>query len=320
MERAYESIQCIYIISFMNQAHLRAIDLNLLLIFEALIEEGQVTRAAERVRLTQPAVSHALNRLRALFGDPLFVRTPDGMTPTPVAQQAAPAIRSILGQVEALLSGDGPFDPGTSTRQFVLGLSDYAAAVLLPSLIRRLEREAPAVSLVVRHANHSVGLAMLEDRTAELVAGNFPDPPAHLREELLYEEDFVCAGRSGHPALARPLDLERYLSLRHLQVSTKGDPHGYVDDILRAGGAKRKVAVTVGHFLMAPLLADTSDLVATEPRRLFGPLADQLGLRLTPPPFDIPPFRVVQAWHARLDADPGHRWLRRVITEIGRAV
>lgn len=310
-----------FMISIMNLMHLRGVDLNLLIVFDALIEEGQVTRAAERVRLTQPAVSHALNRLRLLFGDPLFVRTPDGMAPTPVALAAAPAVRSILGQVELLLSGDGGFDPVTSTRRFVLGLSDYAAAVLLPSLVRRLEREAPGASLVVRGTGHAVGLSMLEERAVELIAGNFPDPPAHIRTELLYEEDFVCAGRSGHPALAGPLDLERYLSLRHLQISTKGDPHGYVDAVLRERGLKeRNVAVTVGHFLMAPLLADTGDLVATEPRRLFGLLAGRPGLRLTPPPLEIPPFRVVQAWHARLDADPGHQWLRRVMAEVGQGV
>ncbi|WP_244519806.1 MULTISPECIES: LysR family transcriptional regulator [unclassified Ensifer] len=288
------------------------------MIFDALVAEGHATRAAGRVGLTQPAVSHALNRLRALFGDPLFVRSPRGMVPTPAALDAAPAIRSILEQVEGVLRGGRAFEPEESRRQFVLGLSDYAAFVLLPRLTARIEREAPNISLVIRNTSHGVGLPMLDEGSVELIAGNFPGPPSHMREELLYEEDFVCAGRGDHPALATPLDLDGYLSLRHLQVSTSGNPHGYVDAVLAERGLKRSVAVTVGHFLMAPLLVDSSDLLATEPRRLFGTCASRLPLRFFPPPIDIPPFRVVQAWHARHDADPGHQWLRGVVREVAQ--
>lgn len=240
------------------------------------------------------------------------------MVATPAALDAAPAIRSILEQVEVVLSGGPAFEPEESTRQFVLGLSDYAAFVLLPRLTARLEREAPNISLVIRNTSHGVGLPMLEEGSVELIAGNFPGPPSHMREELLYEEDFVCAGRGDHPALAYPLDLDRYLSLRHLQVSTRGNPHGYVDAVLAERGLKRKVAVTVGHFLMAPFLVDSSDLVATEPRRLFEPMPSRLPLRFFAPPIDLPPFRVVQAWHARHEADPGHQWLRRVLREISQ--
>ncbi len=302
----------------MNAVNLNRVDLNLLKVFDALVAEGHATRAAERIGLTQPAVSHALNRLRALFGDPLFVRSPHGMVPTSLAQDMAPKIHSILEQVEGMLIGGRVFDPATSTRQFVLGLSDYAAFVLLPRLTARLDREAPHVSLIVRNTGHDVGLAMLEESSVELIAGNFPEPASHMREELLYEEDFVCASRSDHPELAGTLDLDRYLSLRHLQVSTSGNPTGYVDAVLRDKGLTRTVALTVSHFLLAPMLADSSHLLATEPRRLFTSLADRLQLKLFPPPITIPSFRVVQTWHARHDADPGHQWLRRVLREIGQ--
>jgi DNA-binding transcriptional LysR family regulator len=302
----------------MKAVHLANIDLNLLVVFDALVAEGHATRAAERIGLTQPAVSHALNRLRALFGDPLFVRSPRGMVPTSLAQDIAPSVRSILEQVEGVLRGGRAFDPAASTRQFVLGLSDYAAFVLLPRLTVRLDQEAPGVSLVVRNTSRSVGLPMLEDGTVELIAGNFPEPPTHMREELLYEEDFICAGRGDHPNLGEPLDLNRYLALRHLQVSMKGNPSGYVDAVLAEKGLKRNVAVTVGHFLMAPMLVDASYLVATEPRRLFTPLASRLPLRLLPPPIDIPLFRVMQTWHSRHDADSGHQWLRRILREVGQ--
>lgn len=302
----------------MKKIHIANVDLNLLVVFDALIAEAHATRAAERIGLTQPAVSHSLNRLRALFADQLFIRSPRGMVPTPLAQEIAPSVRSILEQVETVLLGGRAFDSAESTRQFVLGLSDYAAFVLLPRLTARLDREAPGVSLVVRNTSSGIGLPMLEDGAVELIAGNFPEPPTHMREELLYEEDFICAGRSDHSRLEGTIDLPRYLSLRHLQVSTKGNPSGYVDAVLAEKGLKRNVAVTVSHFLMAPILADASDLVVTEPRRLFAPLAGRLPLKLFPPPIDIPPFRVVQTWHARHDADPGHQWLRRVLREVGQ--
>lgn len=304
----------------MKGLHVANIDLNLLIVFDALAVEGHATRAAERIGLTQPAVSHALNRLRALFGDPLFVRSPRGMVPTPLARDIAPSVRSILEQVEEVLLGRRAFEPMFSKRQFVLGLSDYAAFVLLPRLTARLDQEAPGVSLIVRNTSRDVGLPMLENGDVELIAGNFPEPPAHMREDVLYEEDFICAVRDDHPGLSEEPDLDRYLAMRHLQVSMKGNPSGYVDATLAAQGLKRTVAVTVGHFLMAPMLIDASELVATEPRRLFTPLAGRLPLRLFPPPLDIPPFRVVQTWHGRHHADPGHQWLRRVLREIGRSV
>ena len=302
----------------MNPVNLSRVDLNLLKIFDALIEERHATRAAERIGLTQPAVSHALKRLRALFGDPLFVRSPRGMMPTSLAQDVAPRVHSILEQVEGVLIGGRVFDPATSTRQFVLGLSDYAAFVLLPRLTARLDREAPFVSLIVHNTSRDAGLGMIEEGPVELIAGNFPEPASHMREELLYEEDFICASRGDHPDLDGTLDLDRYLSLRHLQVSTRGNPTGYVDAVLRDKGLKRTVALTVSHFLLAPTLIDSSHLLATEPRRLFTSRTDRLRLKLFPPPFTIPPFRVVQTWHARHDPDPGHQWMRRVLREVGQ--
>ncbi len=300
----------------MKHIHLASIDLNLLVVFDALAKENHATRAAVRIGLTQPAISHALNRLRALFDDPLFVRSPHGMTPTPAAQKIAPAVHSILEQLEGVLRGGIAFDPVLSDRQFVLGLSDYAALVILPPLMTRLDQEAPEVSLVIRNASRNVGLGLVDDGSVELIVGNFPGPPSHMREELLYEEDFVCATRSDHPSVVDAMNMDDYLSLRHLQVSTKGDPHGYVDAVLAEQGLQRRVVLTVGHFLMAPLLADASNLIATEPRRLFYPLAGRLPLRLCKPPFEIPPFRVVQTWHTRYNADPGHQWLRGLLREI----
>jgi len=304
----------------MKHIHLPGIDLNLLVIFDALFEEGHATRAAKRLGLTQPAVSHALGRLRHLFDDPLFIRTPKGMIPTAAAAGMAPAIRTALEQVKAVLGTERSFDPSASTRRFSIGLSDYSAFVLLPQLSMRIGREAPGVSLLVRHTNVETGHSMLEEGNIELIAGVFPLPPSHMREELLYQEDFVCAGRRGHPGLADRLDLGRYLSLRHLQVSMRGEPHGLVDQVLETIGKQRSIALTAGHFLMAPLLVQDTDLIATEPRRLFEQWQDTLPLHLADPPMAIPSFRVVQAWHMRHDADEGHAWLRRLIRTVSATV
>ena len=300
----------------MNIKNLARIDLNLLVVFDALIAERHVTRAAARIGLTQPATSHALKRLRALFGDPLFVRSSRGMVPTPLALEAEPAIRSVLEQVEGILRAERSFTPGRSDRQFVLGLSDYAALVLLPRLMARLDDEAPGVTLLVRSTSHDVGLPMLEDGSVELIAGHFPEPPTHMKEQLLYDEDFLCACRDDHSAFTGSGGLDSYLSFRHLNVSTKGRARGYVDAVLSEQGLKRHVAATVGHFLMAPVLAGSTELIVTEPRRLLEPLAGHFAFRLFRPPIDIPSFRVVQTWHARYDADPGHLWLRRLLKDV----
>lgn len=297
----------------MNNIHISGMDLNLLLVFDAVMDERNVTRAAGQLGITQSAVSHALKRLRLLLGDPLFVRSPKGMVPTPSAVAVAVDVKPALRQIRAALGRRDIFDPATSTRRFEIGLSDYAAVVLLPGLMERMGREAPGTSLTVKNTGHANGLGLLESGDVELIAGNFPSPPPHMEETLLFEEDFVCAGRGGHAALRTALTMKRYLAQDHLQVSTRGEPHGYVDDVLDRLGVARKVKVTIGHFLVAPLLLRHSNLVATEPRRLFAPLAKLLSLTLKPPPFAIPTFRVVQMWHSRYNVDPGHVWLREMM-------
>jgi len=294
----------------MSRNNLASVDLNLLVVLDALLAERNATRAAARVGLTQPAVSHTLSRLRGLFGDPLFVRATGGLEPTPMALAIQAELRAVLERVEILLSPDDGFDPARSERTFVLGMSDYAAFVLLPALTARLAQAAPGVRLVVRHTSHRTGIALLDAQDAELVVGNFPEPPARLSAETLFEEGFLCAARAGHPAFAGPLTLESWRAHAHLNVSLAGEPSGYVDAVLAERGLDRRIAVTIGHFLMAPHLLPGSDLIATEPTRVLEPLAAQLGLATAPPPLPIPPFRVMQMWPRRLDTDPGHAWLR----------
>lgn len=303
----------------MNGIHITNIDLNLLTVFDAVMREGNATRAARRLGLTQPAVSHALSRLRLLLGDALFVRTPKGMTPTPLAEEMAAPVGRMLEQVERLLSRERAFEPAKSDRRFVIGLSDYATLALLPRIMALLAAEAPGTSLIARSAGHATGLRMLDEGEAELIAGNFPPPPPHIRNERLFMEDFVCAARTGHPAMAGRLTRRRYLAAEHLQVSTMGSPRGIVDDILEQSGARRRVTVTIGYFLAAPLLLENTSLIATEPRRLFSPFRGRLPLAIANPPFALPPFEVAQLWHARHDGDAGHAWLRDVVRRAAEA-
>jgi DNA-binding transcriptional LysR family regulator len=309
-------VQLIIIIFTMQEINLAGVDLNLLVLFDALMAERNVTRAASRVGLTQPAASHALARLRDLFGDALFVRTPKGMAPTALAVEAAGPIRSALDQIREVLASEQAFDPARSDRIFTVGLSDYAAFLILPGLLERIQGSAPNVRLVVRNTNHVSGLSMIDSGDVELIIGNFPDPPLHMSEDFLYMEAFVCAGRRDHPDIADKLDIDAYLGLRHLHVSLKGEPQGYIDDILRSRGMHRNVAVTVGHFLIAPFLLASTDAIATEPRRILEPLAEMLNLKIVSPPLDIPPFKVTQIWHKRCDSDPGHNWLRNRVRDI----
>ena len=307
-----------FYITIMQKINLRAVDLNLLVVLDAIMAERSVTRAAERLHLTQPAVSHALSRLRGLFRDPLFVRTPAGLEPTPLAGQLAGRVAAVLTEIGRILTPGERFDPPTSDRRFIVGMSDYAAFVFLPELMRRLRSQAPSMRLVVRHTSHAQGLAMLDDGEVELVVGNFPRPPNRCGVELLLKETFLCVARRDHPAFARRLTPSSYLKLDHLHVSLRGEPAGYIDEAFAP--KRRNVVLTVGHFLMAAPVLATTDLVATEPTRIMQPAARELHLASQPPPIALPEFDVVQMWPRRLTADEGHLWLRRQIVETAEAI
>jgi DNA-binding transcriptional LysR family regulator len=303
----------------MHSVNLAAIDLNLLTVFEALLAERQVTRAAGRLGLTQPAVSHALGRLRALFDDPLLVRGAGGMQPTPKALALAPAVSQALGELRRLLAPAEGFVPATTARRFVLGMSDYAAFAIGPRLLAQLRREAPAATLVIRHASRAQGFATIESGEAELIVGNFPHPPSDLAGEVLVEDALVVTLRRGHPALKRRFDLDAYLASEHLNVSLRGEASGGADEALSALGRQRRVVATVGHFLVVPFLLMDSDLVATEPKRVMQRFAKPLDLVLRPPPFTAPLYRVAQMWHRRMGDDAGHQWLRAQVRKAAGA-
>ncbi|MCD8349331.1 MAG: LysR family transcriptional regulator [Planctomycetaceae bacterium] len=301
----------------MNMDNIAAFDLNLLIVFDTIMSERSATRAGVRLGMTQPAVSHALRRLRLLFDDPLFVRTPRGLDPTPFAEQLSERVRPVVAGAEAALRLGKAFDPLSSAREFVLGMADYSSVVMLPQLLPRFAT-APGVRLRVKSCGYATGLALLDEGGVDMVVGNFPAPPPHIQGEELFEERFVCAARRG--VFGKTMTKKRYLAAGHVQISTSGSPFGMIDAVLAEAGARRDVRVTVAHFLAAPLVLANSSLLATEPERLFDVMEGGWDLQRWQPPFTLPGFAVTMHWHARFDDDPAHAWLRDVVRQCGKSI
>jgi DNA-binding transcriptional LysR family regulator len=289
---------------------LAGIDLNLLTALDALLATQNVTRAARDLGRTQPAVSHALRRLRELLGDELLVRTPRGMQATPRGNELRPAVRAALEAAEAVLQAAPAFEPGSAERTFALAMADQMAFLLLPPLFERLAREAPGVRIEVRPGPL---IAMSDD--VDLAVGVFRDHPATVRDEALFEEQFACVVRRGSAAARGPFDLKRYLALPHLLIAPRGLPGSPLDDALARAGQRRRVVLTVPHFLVAPHVIASTDLVWTAPARLARSFP-HLPLAVREPPFRLDGFTVTMRWHARLDRDPGLAWLRGMLRAV----
>jgi DNA-binding transcriptional LysR family regulator len=291
------------------------LDVSLLRTFDALLSERHVTRAAQRLRMTQSAASHGLSRLRRALGDPLFVRGPRGVVPTDRAIALGPEIAALLARIDALGKPMGPLDPAALHRTFTLAGADYMEILLLPPLVRRLAKEAPHVDLASRPivADPESGLAA---GTLDLAIGVFAKPSARLVSRKLFDERFVCMLRRGHPALRTPLTVERFASLAHVLISPRGDGGGAVDDALAKVGLRRRVAVRTSTFLAAPLLVERTDCVVTLPARVASVMARGRPVVLVPPPVRVGGFTVSMLFHERSRSDPAHAWLRARIGEV----
>jgi DNA-binding transcriptional LysR family regulator len=295
---------------------LSSVDLNLLVVFDTIMAERSVSRAAERLHLSQSAVSHALTRLRALLDDALFVRSPTGMQPTPYAESIATRIRTALDDIQDVLTPEDAFEPGRSTQRFTVAMTDYVALVVMPALARRIEATAPGVRIVVLPGSARTSAGMIEAGEADLYVGSaLHDPQTFISSSNLYREQSVCVARRGHPAFSRRLTAERLLGCAHVHVSPWGEV-GYIDEMLARQGSRRHIAMTVGHFLLVPSIVECTDLVAILPQRIAEPLARRYGLVFKPPPFDLGESQIDQIWHRRFDADAGLRWLRGEIAAV----
>lgn len=290
--------------------NLAAFDLNLLVVFDAMMEERNVTRVGRRIALSQPAVSASLNRLRQALGDELFVRKANRMEPTPRALELAGPVRQALTGIQGALA-PSVFDARTAQRRFRIATNDFASSVLLPRLVERVHADAPDVALRVIAAGESEARLMLARGDVELAIGPFREAgELESREELIAPEDFLCVMRRGHPLARRRLTLEAFSEAYQLLVSQGGDDVGFVDHILAEAGLRRRVAVIVPHFLVAPLILARSDLIATLPMRLaesFQELADVVAVR---PPFPQPRFCLAMLWLRKQEDDAGLAWVR----------
>jgi DNA-binding transcriptional LysR family regulator len=300
--------------------NIRSLDLNLLLAFESLMIEGNVTRAARRSGLSQPAMSNALARLRRTFDDALLVRTPEGMKPTPVAQSLIVSVRAALDGLRAALEEKPTFDAAISHRTFRLLANDYAEIVLLAPMIKELHAKASGITLRVdrpRSLFQPPASSSLAD-SFDLAIGFFPDAlslETSLRSELLWQESNVCIVRADHPSIRGKLSLRQYVSAHHVAVFYKSEGTGIIDSLLEQKGYSRRSVILVPHFASVGFMVEASDLIATVPERLALQLNKNLKLQVLPVPVSIPPFRTMMLWHERSHSDPAHTWLRNLVAE-----
>lgn len=299
---------------------LAGVDLNLLVALDALLSERNVTRAGERIGLSQPATSRALARLRELFDDPLLVRGKEGMRPTPRAEQLAPEVKRILADIRGSLFDRAVFDPATDSRTFTVAVNDYVGAALLPEVVSRIRQAAPSITLRFRSLPREVPARALADGTLDLAVGTFLRVPERLAVRELLTDSFVCAVRAGHPLAKGKLTLKRFVAFDHLLIASPGEGPGVVDLALDQHGLSRRVAVYVPHFLVAPAVVATTDVIVTLARRIATKTAKSDGLTLLEPPsaLKLPEFPVQMIWHPRTEEDPGALWLRERFVERAR--
>lgn len=297
--------------------NLARFDMNLLLVFEALLIERNVTQAGQRVHLSQSATSSALRRLREAMNDELFVRSADGMLPTPRALELAEPVRRALSDVRSALDG-AAFDPATAVRTFTIAASDYDVALHVPRLAQLFSREAPGIDLrVLPHANVDA-VGMVDTAQVDIALGWFPRAPQRQHRQLLIEESFVCVMRRGHQLSDGLMSLEAYADAAHLLVTLVGDTSGAVDDILREHGLSRRIAMTIPHFAAAPMVLAHSDLVAALPKRIANRFAEQHGLVVRSLPFESYVTAHEMLWHPRVNGHPAQQWLREVLCKVVR--
>lgn len=300
--------------------NLSGIDLNLLLVFDAVMQERHVTRAGNKVGMSQPAMSNALNRLRHHLKDELFVRGPEGMRPTPRALELSAPIRSALQDLDQALN-PAKFDPATASKTFAIGTNDYFAATLMPRVVTAMEREAPGINIkLVPSAGRTFEL--LDAQEIDFGISAFGDVPARFGATVLIDDTYVLLMRKGHPLSRGKLTLAKYAAARHMLMSPRGDATGFVDQALAKQGLTRQVAITINSFSSAPGLLAATDLVFMAPKRVadtFAPLYD-LATRKAPieGPREYSTATIV--WHSRLASHAAHVWFREIIRAIAEDV
>ncbi|MFZ2990518.1 LysR family transcriptional regulator [Ideonella sp.] len=303
----------------------RTLDLNLLRVFDTVMAEGSLTRAAAVLAMTQPAVSHALKRLHEAVGEALFIRSAHGMKPTPRAQALWPQVRMALGGLQQALA-PSTFNPRAEAVNFRLAMVDATAVLLMPPLVQAIEAQQALVNLRVLPLTTRDPRQLLERGDADLAVGHFPDAVAALmaqgdastlRLHRLYDTRYVCVMRPGHPLAEAPLTLNAYCEAHHLLVSFSGRAHGFVDQALAGLGRRRRIVLTVNQFYTAGQVVTGSDLLAVLPQSFLSATGNQQALVVRELPFELGGVQVEMLWHMRRDAEPAQRWLRALLAQGG---
>lgn len=308
--------------------NLGKVDLNLLIYLDVLLREQNVTRAAQQLGISQPAMSNSLRRLRSLFNDPILIRTSTGMTPTERALELEPQVRAVLNNIEKFVQPETEFDASTSNRMFRIMASDYAEATLLPGLIDHLRQHAPGIILDVLTPS-DVAFRDVEQGKVDMVINRFDDMPLSFHQSNVWRDDFSCVLGVDNP-LVNSLTLESYLGAQHVWCSKTGmgigtgvNPEntqklGWVDTALDNIGVKRKITVFTRHYQAAMLLCEKQDLIVTVPTRCARLQAENPKVVILPPPFEIPSIELKIAWSPLLQHNPAHRWMRHLIQKIAK--
>lgn len=297
---------------------IRNLDLHMLECFDMLMREKNVSRAAERLGLSQSSTSETLGRLRDRLGDPLLVRSREGMAPTPRAEELLPGVRAAIEQLRSLLASEQEFDPLKARQRFNFCASDYAQWLVLPELGKRLQVRAPGMGIDVMVVNILRVEQALEDGELDLALAFYPSPPPALRCMPLVQDGYSAVVRSGHPALGQALDAASFAQLQHVRVAPSGLNYfsSLIDAQLAALGLSRNITLTTPHFMIAALLVGQSDLVLVLPTQAALDLAKLHGLQLLNMPVEVPRMNIGMYWHERTHHSAPHRWLRSQIREV----
>jgi len=297
------------------------LDLNLLRVFDAIFQSRSVTIAASNLHLTQPAVSKQLNRLREVLEDPLFVRTSDGMAPTPRAEAIAGPIRQALSEVRNTIERQVGFDAATAERTFRIFMSDLGQMVLLPKVLQLISRETRAINIhTVQMPSSRMRSVALESGEVDLAIGYFEEFEGSIHCQVLFEEHYVGMVRAGHPTIRESISFEVFLATPHLVYHPSGGGHvsqeSFVDKAFWAAGVERRVAVRLAHTMGISSMVTSTDLLVVVPHRLARACAELADVTVLELPIEIPSFHIAQYWHERYHTDPGNRWLRNLFAQL----
>lgn len=297
---------------------LNSIDLNLLVAFDAIAKERNITLAASRIGRSQPATSAALSRLRKIFNDPLFVRTLRGMQPTPYAEQLVEPISRACDLISGALQVDSGFDPLSTTRKtFTLYMNEIGEIVCLPRILQRLQTVAPGIGIKVSRIPEKGAQEAMASGEVDLAFGVFSNLKAGFFQQRLYTDRFVCIARADHPSIGTSLSLQEFLDGAHVAVASTGTGHDtMLEQILLARDLQRKVALTVPHFLVLPVVVAQTNAIATVPYRMVSPPASFHNIRLLEAPVALPRIEIRQHWHERYHHDAANKWLRQLMEDL----